>query len=717
MKATKAKGRPGRKRIYSSGAEKARAWASKQSDIGAVPAVADPKRRERCKNDLPLFLRTYMPSVYSRPFSPAHERFLDDLVFCMLHDGKKCAALPRGAGKSSLCIGAILWASLYAHRRFLVLIAATEPLAVAMVNDIKAQLESELIAADFPEVCFPISALEGKTQRCKSQTSDGEPTNIEMKKECIVFATVKGNENAGVVIQACGITGAVRGIHRVDSQKRWVRPDFVLLDDPQTRESAESVSQTDTREAIVLGDVLGLAGHDRNIAAVMACTVITKGDLSERFLDNKKHPEWRGQREKMVDGWGEDESIFAEYDEAYRLEAEGARPVGYANEMWQKLELDKKCTARVMDTNLYAVTEVSALQHARNKRLEMGEGAFLAECNNDPPSTRPDAEYDLDARMVAMSLNHHRRGAIPANAVSLVASVDINKYAAAWTVMCATSASDYEVIDYGWWLPKWKKMLWNGDENIDRAVMDAVNGIAHDLLEHSSYGDKIDALCIDAGFSSSAVYSQVSILQRLYKHRRIIPARGLAGDKYGEPTKAQRIRVGDLCDYRKTQSCPNGVMMFDSHHWHMVTQRGFLMTVGSEGSVSVYGDTPTVHATFAEQVAAEKLVRTWLNPYGKRVAEFATNGRNEQSDTVAMCGALLSCEGFGVSSMPKHSRITKAREAAETVKEDPKPQEPVKAADEPVEEVKTPPQPPQMRRRPSIFGNHKRGGGSWCNHW
>ena len=98
-----------------------------------------------------------------------------------------------------------------------------------------------------------------------------------------------------------------------------MRPDFVLLDDPQTRESAESPSQCAMRERIITGDVLGLAGPRKKIAAVMPCTVIRKGDLAHRFLDHAVHPEWQGMTFQLVKKWPDaQDTLWKEYADILR---------------------------------------------------------------------------------------------------------------------------------------------------------------------------------------------------------------------------------------------------------------------------------------------------------------------------------------------------------------------------------------------------------------
>ncbi|MFM7867573.1 MAG: hypothetical protein ACKPHU_25455, partial [Planctomycetaceae bacterium] len=92
-----------------------------------------------------------------------------------------------------------------------------------------------------------------------------------------------------------------------------VRPSLVVLDDPQTDESARSPSQCAARESILAGAVLGLAGPGRKISGIMPCTVIRPEDMADRILDREKHPQWQGQRTKMVYSFPTNEKLWAQY--------------------------------------------------------------------------------------------------------------------------------------------------------------------------------------------------------------------------------------------------------------------------------------------------------------------------------------------------------------------------------------------------------------------
>jgi hypothetical protein len=152
-----------------------------------------------------------------------------------------------------------------------------------------------------------------------------------------------------------------------------VRPSLVVLDDPQTDESARSLSQCATRERILAGAVLGLAGPGKKISGIMPCTVIRPGDMADNILDRDKHPEWNGERTKMVYRFPANERLWGKYAE---VRAESLRVHG-------------------------DMREASA---CRLKRL-----AALA-CSRNAVGERPVTSV---CRPIAISAINHKKGAFP----------------------------------------------------------------------------------------------------------------------------------------------------------------------------------------------------------------------------------------------------------------------------------------------------------------
>jgi len=66
------------------------------------------------------------------------------------------------------------------HRDFVCLIGSDEGHACDMLDSIKTELDSnEMLLTDFPEVCFPIQALDGISNRARGR----QPSSIALTKK------------------------------------------------------------------------------------------------------------------------------------------------------------------------------------------------------------------------------------------------------------------------------------------------------------------------------------------------------------------------------------------------------------------------------------------------------------------------------------------------------------------------------------------------------
>ena len=64
-------------------------------------------------------------------------------------------------------------------------------------------------------------------------------------------AACDGRNVSGSTVTVAGVTGALRGQSQTLATGEVIRPELVILDDPQTRESAMSPSQSAERVAII----------------------------------------------------------------------------------------------------------------------------------------------------------------------------------------------------------------------------------------------------------------------------------------------------------------------------------------------------------------------------------------------------------------------------------------------------------------------------------
>lgn len=271
-------------------------------NIGPIPPVANPGRRALAEESFRVFCETYFSGTFTLAWSPDHLRIIAKVERAVLSGGLSATAMPRGSGKSSITEVAVLWAVLSGRRRFVCLLASTGSMSAGMLANLRSTLESnDLLAEDFPEVCYPIRRLEGIIGRSPGQHLDGEPTKITLKANKIILPTIKGSVSSGAIITATGLTsGGIRGQRHKRSDGEVARPDLCIIDDVQTHTSAFSTQQCQTREKLLCGDVLGMSGPGKSIAALLVCTVIRANDLADRLLDRKISPLWQGERCQLV---------------------------------------------------------------------------------------------------------------------------------------------------------------------------------------------------------------------------------------------------------------------------------------------------------------------------------------------------------------------------------------------------------------------------------
>jgi hypothetical protein len=211
-------------------------------DIGELPAVVNPERRGEAEANFKNFCETYFSEVFYLPWSPDHDKVIKKIERAVLNGGLFAVAMPRGSGKTVLMQMACLWSALIGATPFVTLIAASADRAKDLLENIKIWLETNPpLAEDFPEVCFPIRALERIANRQKGQKYQGSPTRIEWASDKIVLPTIPESKASGVVISCSGMKGSdIRGQNHARADGKVVRPALVMVDDPQTTESAWS---------------------------------------------------------------------------------------------------------------------------------------------------------------------------------------------------------------------------------------------------------------------------------------------------------------------------------------------------------------------------------------------------------------------------------------------------------------------------------------------
>jgi len=662
-------------------AREARALSQAGRDIGELPAVIDSARKRKAERDFRFFCEAYFPQTFHLKWSEDHLKVIAKIEVAVLEGGLFAMAMPRGSGKTSLCEIACLWAMLYGHRAFVVLIGSDGDHATEMLDSIKGELErSDVLADDFPEVCHPIRALDGITQRSAGQLYRGRPTHIGWTSEQVVLPSIEGSPASGAVIRVAGITGRIRGMKFKRADGRSERPSLVLIDDPQTDESARSPSQCATRERVLAGAVLGLAGPGQKIAGLMTLTVVRRDDLADRLLDRDKHPDWQGERTRMVYSFPTDQALWNRYAE---LRAEGLRSgtgIKSATAFYRRNRRAMDAGAVVAWPGRYNYDEVSAVQHAMNLKFQ-DEHAFFAEYQNDPLPEIAPADDLLTADQIAAKLNGHGRGEVPAACTHLTMFIDVQGSVLYWLVAAWEGDFTGYVVDYGtepeqhaayFSLREARMTLAMGAPRAgpEGAIYAGLERLCARTLGREWRRDdaaavRIDRCLVDANWGEST--------DVVYQFCRQSPHAGILMPSHGIGITASRVPMGE---YKRKRGDRLGLnwripsvrgkrvvrhVVYDTNFWKSFVHARLAVAMADPGCVSLFGRDPKGHRMLADHLTAEFPVRT--EGRGRTLQEWRLRQPgldNHWLDcavgsavAASICGASLLGEAAGTRSRRK----------------------------------------------------------------
>ena len=659
------------------------AMAMAGRDIGELPEVVDPERKKRCRTNFRMFCEEYFPETFSLEWSPDHLKAIHKIETAVLKGGLFALAMPRGSGKSSLTEVAAIWAMLYGHREFIMLIGATESAALELLDSLMTEFEiNEHLAADFPEVCYPIQQLDGIANRCAGQLYHGERTRITWTSNEIVLPTIKGSAASGIVVRVAGITGRIRGMKYKRPDGRSVRPSLVVIDDPQTSESAGSLEQTRKRIRVLAGDILGLAGPGQKISGIMPCTIIRPGDMADIILNRQTHPDWNGERTKMLYEFPKNMKLWEQYAE---IRAEALREEGNfrrATEFYEAHRAEMDEGAKVSWEARYNHDEISALQHAMNLKFQ-DEVAFQAEYQNDPLPEDTGGEEILSIDAICAKINGLPHNKVPLACDRITLFIDVQKALLFYVVTAWAENFTGSVIDYGAWPDQHRREFSLADANptiqsefpragLEGGLYAALTALTDDLLgreweREDGAALKIERALIDAnwGQSTDLVYE----FCRESKFAGIVlPSHGRYVGASSKPMTEYRRQQGDRLGFNwmmpsvaKKRAVRH--VIYDSNFWKSFVHARLAVAIGDKGSLTLYGRIPGVHQLLAEHLTAEYRVKT--SGRGRTVDEWKLKPEHHDNHWLdclagcAVCGSMLGCTlpEFGAVVVKKKGRI------------------------------------------------------------
>jgi len=659
-------------------------------DIGPAPPRADPARHESCRLDLRRFCETYLAATFYRPWAEDHLKVLGRIEKTVLKGGLFAFAMPRGGGKTRLIEAAALWAVLYGHRRFVSILGVSaemvqEQFIEKLKNLVGFRGEPEgFLTLDFGPELAPFLALEGEPRRCIGQRSCGRPTFVRWQQRRLTFGSLPGSFASGSVISASGLTGGgVRGQSiRLPDSRRIVRPELVLVDDPQDDEIAASATQIRSRVRLLNGAVLGMAGPDRRIAALAAVTVIQPDDVASRLLDREKSPDWRGERMEMLHGKPANPKLWDEYRDLRLADLAGG--TDRAGDLYRahRAEMDAGLEASWPARFDAEAGEASAIQAAMNLKFR-DEEVFQAEYQNDPLPAEAWREA-LSVDRVMTALNGRPRGEVPDSATRLTMFVDVHKRVLFWCVCAWEENFTGYVVDYGTFPDQRRATFTAADapHTLGRAFPGAgatgamqagleslvTSALARDFRRGAA-AVRIDRLLVDMGYRPEVA---VAVRHKIGGSTLML-SRGVGLEAKHRPMAAWTRKRGEIHGHfwyvpsvRKTGQCPH--VLVDVNHWKSFVHAALSTAAGDAGALTLFGRDPREHELFAEHVARSEYSRELTGPWGtvRQWSIMPAKPDNHYLDCLVGCAAAASICGVRAPGAPDSRAARRPRGRRQT---------------------------------------------------
>lgn len=603
-----------------------RAKRAAEKDLTLHP-VADPKRRAACAADPYEFLRVYFPQ-FDRPFTAQQKEIIESIIQTAKYGGSLAIAASRGEGKTSIAQYLVgVYCVITGLLRFPLICAATGPHAARILGNMKRQYtRNQLLWEDYPEVCVPLWDVRLAPQRGPSQTVNGEPTFCQWAGDQVVMPTVAGSKASGAILATTGLDAAVRGL-MVDGQ----RPDFVLIDDPETRESSASEEQCAKRELLIEEDLAGLGGQKSPLSMVMLTTCMRRVCLSAKYTDPAQKPAWRGRRFRLVEDWPSRMDLWDEYCVMRAANKQtGDDNAREAHEFYLKNRELMDLGAKVANPYRFkgmtlpdgTALEVSALQSCFNIIADTSREHFDTEYQNDPREESGPIESGITAHRIQKQVSGLPRRLVPMGAVKLTQGIDCRKVALHWVVRAWMPDGTGHTIDYG--VTEVRGTTVGTDEGLDEALKRALSE-RKAQIEETPYANqdgtavKLDMTVIDSGWRSEAIYEWTLQAGLSWKPSMGFgKSSGCASPQFFPPVRGtQDKKCGDQWFLSRR---PKGVWLvcMNADDWKAWEHDRWMSDPLQAGALLLFGDKPAA-AVLQKNPHAMSQDQKWHMSYAKHL--------------------------------------------------------------------------------------------------
>ena len=604
----------------------------------------DMARRRRLERNPEKWLRWYFSNVFTLPFSDGHREIIRAIVSNDAKGRDVVVAAPRGEGKTNIMRYMTLYLIVTKRSKFPAMGGWQSRSASEAFSTWKIAITSEWLVADYPEYFAPFAVSTHANRLPKLHWQDeNRPTGAAIRAELkqIVFPDGLG------AIAAGSLQGDVKGLNITTADGMSLRPDKLLLDDPQDVKRAadpkfvaDTLKQIDTQWQC-------LAGPDKRISMMVACTIYAPDDVGESlgkrrntvFVRVPRVVSWPVDFEKessparqLWDRWFDLYDDDKTRDMAFRFYRQNRAAMTNGFKVSWKYRFDK------------SKGDPDALFGAMVDYYTKGREAFFSEYQNQPVAHET-KYYELTPKNVLEHQIELHENEMPEDTVFASLSTDINySYGLTYEAAAFRRDGSMHVFAKGVWcqapLPISAKNT--NQEQRQRLVKRALEIMA-EWVDVQPW--KLDVWYIDAG--GEQFDTVTTFCRKAKKNGKLGRAMiGRAGRTYDPSVKTCVGRVRGRVYACFTRDSGKWYCM-DADYYKELAQTSYVTPIGEPGSATIYKGS---HRDYAEQICREVLEAKGviMGRGGRTMVVYKWNtlpGKHDHLDTHAMNYAAAGYEG------------------------------------------------------------------------
>jgi hypothetical protein len=350
--------------------------------------------------------------------------------------------------------------------------------------------------------------------------------------------------------------------------------------------------------------------------------------MADNILDRDKHPDWQGERTKMLYAMPIADKLWAEYEQIRAEDLKNERGLARATAFYVAHREAMDEGAVVAWPARHNPDEASALQHAMDLKYQ-DEAAFFAEYQNEPLDQVME-EGVLTADEVAAKTNGMERGEVSVSCTHLTAFIDVQQKLLFYVLAGWEDDFTGFVLDYGTYPDQGKGYFTMRETHqtlsrvapkagMEGAIYAGLEELTERILGKEWRRDdrammRVERCLIDANWGQST-----DLVYQFCRQSRFAPILlpshgkhvGASSIPFSEYTRKRGDRVGHnwrIPNVHGKRAVRHAV--YDTNYWKSFIHSRLAVPMGDPGGLSLFGRKPEAHRLFGEHLTAEYKVRT-----------------------------------------------------------------------------------------------------------